>query len=187
MCGRATLTASPDDLREIFEVDSVPALPPRFNIAPSQPLLVVREPHKLELLTWGSKFVNAKVERATVRPANRCLVVIDGFYEWRSGDRQPFYFHRKDGKPFAVGGVTRSSEEACAIVTCPAGEGMIDLHSRMPLVLGRGDWEHWLAGEKPEATLEGFERYPVSRVVNRASNDVAECIEPIDDPNPPLL
>src|SRR5690349_9545035 len=82
MCGRATLTASPEDIRDIFEVDAVPAMPPRFNIAPSQPLLVLKVPHKLEVLTWASKFVNAKVETATTRPENRCLVVIDGFYEW---------------------------------------------------------------------------------------------------------
>ncbi len=184
MCGRATLTVSPDEIRDIFDVDAVPSMPPRFNIAPSQPLLVIKEPRKLDVLTWGPKFVNAKVETATVRPENRCLVVIDGFYEWRNGDRQPFYFHRKDKKPFAVGGVTRSSEAACAIVTCPATEGIVDLHSRMPLVLEKADWERWLSGERPKASLESFERYPVSRVVNKASNEVAECIEPIEDPRP---
>lgn len=181
MCGRATLTVSPDDIREIFEVDAVPAMPPRFNIAPSQPLLVQRVPGELAVLTWGPKFINAKVETATTKPENRCLVVIDGFYEWRHGDRQPFYFHRRDRRPFAVGGVTRSAEAACAIVTCPAGDGMKDLHSRMPLVLERQDWARWLAGERVSATLDAFRRHPVSRLVNKASNELPGY------PAPPLL
>lgn len=86
-----------------------------------------------------------------------------------------------------MGGVTRTSEPTRAIVTCPASEGMVDLHSRMPLILERGDWERWLEGERLGGTLEGFERYPVSRVVNCASNDVPACVEPIEDPSPRRL
>jgi putative SOS response-associated peptidase YedK len=179
VCGRATLVTPGDELREVFDLSETPALTPRYNIAPSQPIAVIRVPRRLELLKWGPKFINAKVEGVTARPANRCLVVLDGFYEWRSGDRQPFYFHRVDRKPFAVGGVTRTAEEACAIVTCPAGEGMIDIHDRMPLVLARVDWERWLDGEKPDATLAGVERYPVARLVNDFRNEDPRCIEPL--------
>jgi putative SOS response-associated peptidase YedK len=182
MCGRATLTVSIDDIREVFGPGDVPELPARFNLAPSQPLLVMRAPERFELLTWGPKFINAKIEHATTRPTNRCLVILDGFYEWRHGDRQPFYFHRADAKPFAVGGVTRTKEAACAIVTCPADERMIDLHSRMPLILSPGDWAGWLAGDRPEATLAGFDRYPVSRLVNSPKNDDSRCVEPAADP-----
>jgi putative SOS response-associated peptidase YedK len=167
-----------DELRETFGLDEVPEMPPRFNIAPSQPLPVIRTPGKLELLTWGPRFINAKIEAATTKPANRCLVVFDGFYEWRDSDKQPFYFHRVDRKPFAVGGVTRSANDACAIVTCPAGEGMADLHGRMPLVLAPDTWRAWLLGDKPEGALDGFERYAVSRIVNSAKNDDPRCIEP---------
>jgi putative SOS response-associated peptidase YedK len=179
VCGRATLVTSTEELRETFDLIDVPELSPRFNIAPSQPIPVIRVPRHLELMTWGPKFINAKVENATSRPENRCLVVFDGFYEWRDGDRQPFYFHRVDGKPFAVGGVTRTSMNACAIVTAPAIEGMIDLHSRMPLVLAKEDWQRWLAGDRLEGTLRGFERYPVSKTVNSPKNEVEACIAPI--------
>lgn len=180
MCGRATLVVSTEQLRETFDLVEVPELQPRFNIAPSQPLPAIRVPRHLELMTWGPKLINAKLEGATTKPGNRCLIVLDGFYEWRTGDRQPFYFRRIDRKPFAVGGVTRSAIDSCAIVTCPATEGMIDIHGRMPLVLSKDDWQGWLAGEKPMGTLAGMERYAVSRVVNTPKNDDARCIEPID-------
>ncbi len=182
MCGRATLTVVDDELREMFGVQDVPELSPRWNIAPSMPLPIIRTPGRMELMRWGAKghgFVNVRVETASARPENRCLVVLDGFYEWRDGDRQPFYFRRVDGKPFAVGGVIRGGE-ACAIVTCPAEEGVSDLHERMPQVLAKEDWTKWLAGAKPKATLGGFARYPVSRLVNSPANDDARCIEPID-------
>lgn len=178
MCGRATLTASPDELREVFDLDHVPDMPPRFNIAPSQPLPVIREPRRLELFTWGAPGrhrVNARVESAPVAPAARCLVVVDGFYEWRAGDRQPFYFHRVDHKPFAVGGVITGTG-MCVIATCPAAAAVVDIHDRMPVVLARGDWSRWLAGDKPAATLEGMDRYPVSKVVNSPRNDGPECL-----------
>jgi putative SOS response-associated peptidase YedK len=178
MCGRATLVTPDDVLREVFSLDELPEMPPRFNIAPSQPLPIIRTPGRLELVPWGSKFVNAKVESATTKPELRCLVVLDGFYEWRHGDRQPFYFHRADKKPFAVAGVLRSTENAAAIVTCPPGTLISDIHNRMPLVLGQGDWGAWLRGEKPHATLDGFERYAVSTVVNSPKNEDPRCIEP---------
>ena len=180
MCGRATLIVSTEELRETFDLIEMPELSPRFNIAPSQPMPVIRVPQRLELMTWGPKFINARIEGATAKRDNRCLVVLDGFYEWRNGDRQPFYFRRVDNKPFAVAGVTRTSMNACAIVTAPAGEGMIDLHSRMPLVLAADDWKAWLDGDKPTGTLAGMERWAVGRIVNNARNELPACIEPID-------
>ena len=105
MCGRATLITSPDELREIFGLDSLPDdLQPRFNIAPSQPLPVIRAPGRLELLPWGTKerrVINIRLERASTKPSSRCLVVVDGFYEWRGekGHRRPIWFHRRAAQP----------------------------------------------------------------------------------------
>jgi putative SOS response-associated peptidase YedK len=182
MCGRATLVASPEELREVFDLEELPELVPRYNIAPSQLLPVIRTPRKLELLPWTSKdrrVVNVRVESATVKPASRCLVVVDGFYEWRAEDRRPFYFHRVDKKPFALGGVLMGA--ACAIVTSPPLPAMVDIHDRMPLILSSHDWSAWLGGEKPAATMDGFERYPVSTTVNSVKNDDPRCIEPARD------
>ena len=177
MCGRATLTASPAELRDVFDLDELPAMPPRFNIAPSQPLPVIRTPGRLELLPWGTKerrVINVRLERATTKPGGRCLVVLDGFYEWRDADKQPFYFHRVDQKPFAVAGVLMGN--GAAIVTSEPLAGIIELHDRMPLVLAREDWSHWLEGARPAPTLEGFESYPVSTFVNSPKNDDSRCV-----------
>lgn len=179
MCGRATLTVSPDELRETFELEAAPPMPPRFNIAPSQPLPVIRRHGHLELLPWGTKerrVINVRVERATTKPAARCLVVLDGFYEWRDADKQPFYFHRVDRKPFALAGVVMGA--GAAVVTTEPLPGIVELHDRMPLVLAREDWRRWLEGDRPSPTLEGFESYPVSTFVNSPKNDDARCIEP---------
>lgn len=181
MCGRATLTVSPEELRDVFELQEMPAeMPPRFNIAPTQPLPVIRTPGHLELVPWGTKerhVVNVRIERATTAPANRCLVIVDGFYEWSAQDKTPFYFHRVDRKPFALGGVMLGN--GAAIVTAPALPGILDVHDRMPLILEKAQWEDWLSGERSHASLRGFERYPVSKVVNSPKNDDPRCIEPV--------
>jgi putative SOS response-associated peptidase YedK len=179
MCGRATLTSSPEELREVFDLEEAPTLAPRFNIAPSQPLPIIRTPGKLEFLPWGTKerrVINVRLRSATTKPASRCLVVVDGFYEWRAEDKQPFYFHRVDKKPFALGGVIMG--KGSAIVTTEPLPGIVEVHDRMPLILSKKDWSAWLQGEKPSATLEGFEGYPVSKVVNSPTNDDPRCIEP---------
>ena len=133
MCGRATLSTSPDELRQVFGLGETPTLTARYNIAPSQPIAVIRASaapasgaRRVELLRWGlvpswakdakigAKMINARVESLTTRPAfrdalehRRALVLVDGFYEWekRGAVRQPFFVHRADGKPFALAGL----------------------------------------------------------------------------------
>src|SRR5580658_5299822 len=124
MCGRATLSTSPEDLRELLGLDELPDLPPRFNIAPTQPIAVIREPHRLELLRWGlilpggnrhgAQGINARVETVARAPAyresfrkRRCLVVVDGYFEWKKLEkaRQPFLIRREDRKPLALAGI----------------------------------------------------------------------------------
>ncbi len=189
MCGRAALTASPEDLRDVFGLDDVPDLRPRYNIAPSRPVAVVRTHGTLELLRWGlipfwakdpkigHKLALARVETAATTPAfrgamrhRRCLVVVSGFYEWQHAgnrDRQPFFARRPDEKPFALAGVwdrwvSPEGEvvESCAILTQAARPPLDAIHARMPIVLERGTWERWLDA--------------------RASNDVGALLAPRD-------
>lgn len=110
MCGRATLRV-PVSLMGDFDIYAGGGLPEelvaRFNIAPTQPLTVLRTPGKLETMPWSTRehrAVNVRVEGASTKPENRCLVVIDGFYEWTK-DKQPFFFHRVDDAPFFLAGV----------------------------------------------------------------------------------
>jgi putative SOS response-associated peptidase YedK len=129
MCGRFTLTGRPHRLRERFGLAAAPELTPRYNIAPSQPVLVIPNrtqrvlrparwglvPHWASDLSGGHKMINARAEtlasRAPFRAAlerRRCLIPADGFYEWKHDGKQrraPFYVRRRDGEPFAFAGL----------------------------------------------------------------------------------
>jgi putative SOS response-associated peptidase YedK len=136
MCGRFTLFHSAEAIAEAFQVDTtdLPPLPPRYNIAPSQPVAAIvqipDEPkRKLHWLRWGLipswakdpaigyKLINARAETAFEKPSfrsafkhRRCLIPSDGFYEWQriegsKSKKQPYYFSLKDNDPFALAGL----------------------------------------------------------------------------------
>lgn len=130
MCARFTLSANPKQVATLFDLASVPELPPRYNIAPSQPIPAVRlndsGEREFAFLKWGLvpssatdesigyKMVNARAETVATKPSfreafrrRRCLIPADGFYEWLAeGNRKkPYYFHRPDRKPFAFAGL----------------------------------------------------------------------------------
>lgn len=131
MCGRYTLSSPTDLLADLLELDSVPDLAPRYNIAPTQEAAVVRVTGEtgartLDLLRWGlipfwskdpgigNRMINARAETVGEKPAyrtsfkrKRCLVPADGFYEWQAtgGPKQPFYFRFEGGGPFAMAGL----------------------------------------------------------------------------------
>lgn len=190
MCGRYTLSAPADVVAELFELSAVPAIEPRYNIAPTQEAPVVRLDRgggrRLHLLRWGlvpywagdpsigNRMINCRAETAAEKPAyrdhfrrHRCLVVADGFYEWRTeaGGKQPYWIHRPGGLPFAFAGLWsrwtggpagadggESAESAertreldtFTIVTVDASPNLRDLHDRMPAILHPADWSAWL-------------------------------------------
>jgi len=130
MCGRYTLYTHEDDLATLFEVETYP-LTPRYNIAPTQSVPVIRQRRDgtrvMEEMRWGlvphwvkdpkefkANLFNARSESAAEKPAfrdamrtHRCLVPASGFYEWRveEGGKQPYYVYRADGKPMAFAGL----------------------------------------------------------------------------------
>ncbi len=134
MCGRFFLTSPPDAVAEMFDYDARPNFPPRHNIAPTQPVLVVtadaagrRSP---QLMRWGflpawvkdpkgfPLLINARSEEAARKPAfraamrhRRCLIPANGFYEWQraaNGKKQPFAVRPVDDGPVAFAGVWES-------------------------------------------------------------------------------
>ncbi|KAA6187905.1 SOS response-associated peptidase [Thiohalocapsa marina] len=132
MCGRFVQCTDPDSLAEQFGLDRVCAVDPRYNVAPTQPVLAVRAEQtgasrrELIQLRWGlvpawSKgqdhrysMINARAESVADKPAyrnafrqRRCLIPADGFYEWQTGadGKQPFLIRRADGLPFAMAGL----------------------------------------------------------------------------------
>jgi len=205
MCGRATLSVSEQDLRELFGLEQIPLLNPRYNIAPSQDLPVIRVPHKLELLHWGlsdvghARGINVRAESVARAPryrdsfrARRCLVVVDGFFEWqrRGKSKQPFLVHRQDGKPFALAGIwerTADGEDTCAVITGQAQGVVAELHDRMPIIVPPNAYERWLDPEERKAidllapSAAELVSHPVSKAVNSPKNDDPRCVEPVPD------
>jgi putative SOS response-associated peptidase YedK len=129
MCGRYSIITNPEAMRRLFRYKEHPNFPLRFNVAPTQPIPIVRlmagECH-FALVRWGllpswvkdpKKFtllINARGETVAEKPAfraamkrRRCLIPADGFYEWKAGSprKQPYYIHAKSGAPFAFAGL----------------------------------------------------------------------------------
>jgi putative SOS response-associated peptidase YedK len=138
MCGRFTLRTPAREVAEAFGLAELPLFPPRYNIAPTQPLLAVRrmasaDGRQATWLKWGlvpswaqdpsigSRMINARGETAAEKPSfrtalarRRCLVPADGFYEWRREGkaRKPCYVRLADGRPFALAGLWEHWERA---------------------------------------------------------------------------
>jgi putative SOS response-associated peptidase YedK len=129
MCGRYTVTSAPEAIRALFRYAEQPNFPPRYNVAPTQPIPIVRlvdGQRHFALVRWGllpswvkdpkgfTLLINARGESAAEKPAfraamkrRRCLIPADGFYEWqKAGERKRlFYVRAKSGKPLAFAGL----------------------------------------------------------------------------------
>jgi putative SOS response-associated peptidase YedK len=222
MCGRFTLTTNQEKLAESFTEFEVPEqLSPRYNIAPSQPVAVVanNSQNKVEFFQWGlipawakdpsigNRMINARAETLAEKPSfknaykrRRCLVLADGFYEWRkepnSKAKTPMYIRLADDEPFAFAGLWESWHGpddslilSCTIITTTPNEFMAKIHNRMPVILPREVYARWLdpADHSPDQLnallkpypAEQMTAYPVSRVVNNPQNDAPDCIAPV--------
>lgn len=172
MCGRFTLTQTPQQVATAFGLTEVADFPARYNIAPSQPVGVIvqdRELNKREfrLMRWGlipswvkdtSKFanlINARGETVAEKPSfrsafkyRRCLIPADGFYEWKKtgGPKQPFYFSLSGQSIFAFAGLWEvwNDIETFTIVTTSANSLLQPIHDRMPVILQPKDYAEWL-------------------------------------------
>ncbi len=129
MCGRFTLRQSPGEVARHFDLDAVPTFEPRYNIAPTQQVLALRQtgdskeavflrwglvPSWAKDLSIGNRMINARAESITEKPSfrtafqrRRCLIVADGFYEWQTvdGKKQPVHFRFRDGRLFTLAGL----------------------------------------------------------------------------------
>jgi len=176
MCGRFTLHTPEPLLREAFGVgSSAPlGLKPRYNIAPSQPVPIVRNAEsgrEMVMARWGliphwskeakTKYstINARIETAAEKPTyrtsfkhRRCLIPADGFYEWKvvDGRKVPHHIRMRDGGPFALAGLWDHWEgdgeclESCSIIVMPANKVMTPLHDRMPAIIAPADYDLWM-------------------------------------------
>lgn len=174
MCGRFSFASPPEVVAEVFGLSEVPALEPRYNVAPTQPVAAVRHEEGqrcLVFLHWGlipawakdaalgARLINARAETVAEKPAfraalraRRCLVLADGFYEWarHGGAKQPYFITFADGRPFALAGLWErwvgggQRVESCTILTTTPNEVVAPLHDRMPVILPPPAFDLWL-------------------------------------------
>lgn len=223
MCGRFIMTFDPAQLRDAFPwLDIREDWEPRFNIAPTQPVAVIpnRGDNRLDFFQWGlipawakdpsigSRLINARAEtlaeKASFRNAyrrRRCLILADGFYEWKviAGQKrkQPILIKMQSGDPFGFAGLweTWSSPEgsqlnSCTIITTEPNELVREIHNRMPVILEKEAHALWLdPAEKKHQELQHLLKsypagemvaFPVSTLVNSPNNDNPACVIPLN-------
>lgn len=216
MCGRFAFYSPTEATAALFGATTAEEVKPRYNVAPTQYVAAVREgeedARELVMLRWGlvpfwakdpsigNRMINARAETVAEKPSfrnaykkRRCLVLADGFYEWRKeGDtKTPYFVSLADGSPFAFAGLwenwsSKESDESLqstAIITTDANDFMAQIHQRMPVVLLPEHAGRWLGGDM-ELLSEligqppSFQAWPVDRTVNNARNEGKELIEP---------
>jgi putative SOS response-associated peptidase YedK len=173
MCGRFALK-NPRAVKAAFDLKDMPELPPRYNIAPSQDIAIIRadpDGRHLSLAHWGLipvwakaadsgySTINARAETVDTKPSfrapfkrHRCIIPADGFYEWHEegGIKIPHHIGRKDGVPFALAGLwdrwkgPQGEVTSCTIIVTGANAFMKPLHDRMPVILAPQDYARWL-------------------------------------------
>jgi putative SOS response-associated peptidase YedK len=229
MCGRYSLFTPPAELADRFGVSVPDDFPARYNAAPGQQLPVVTAEHPDELTQqeWGllppwsddstGGLINARAETVHEKPtfreayqSRRCLVPVDGFYEWVETDsgKRPYRVALEGNEPFAMAGLwsrwtpsqkqtglgdfgggepDRSVDpvEAFTVLTTEPNDLVADLHHRMAVMLEPGEEERWLTEEDPRDLFEPYpadrmRAYPVSTLVNDPSNDSPQLVEPVE-------
>ncbi|MCJ7829957.1 MAG: SOS response-associated peptidase, partial [Desulfobacterales bacterium] len=193
-----------------------------YNVAPSQEVLAIVRRDRLNWLDkfhWGlvpfwardvaigSRLINARAETVAAKPSfrqafqkRRCLILADGFYEWKGpkGQKQPMFITLPSAAPFAFAGLwetwapkgeAEAAYRSCTIITTPAGESLREIHHRMPAVLKPESYDRWLDPQNRDAaalqaTLQSeiyreFVSRPVSLSVNAVGNNAPANIAPL--------
>ena len=216
MCGRFAFYSPAEATAALFGATAGGDREPRYNVAPTQDIAAVRASQAggLELvdLRWGlvpfwakdlaigNRMINARAETVAEKPSfrsafkkRRCLLLADGFYEWRkeADGKLPYFITRAVDEPMAFAGLwedwtdkeTGESIQSATIVTTAANEFMAELHQRMPVVLTPELAPRWLDTDDDllaayATVCPPLKAWPVSRNVNNPRNESADLIEP---------
>ncbi len=195
---------------------------PNYNVAPTQHVLVITrhaENNHLEQYHWGlvpfwakdkrigNRMINARSETVETKPSfrtafkkRRCLILADGFYEWKGekGQKQPMFLTLPKGKPFAFAGLweiwdNKGKEpiplKSCTILTREASESVRPIHHRMPVILEPEAYAPWLSTTNQDVDslldiiqtqiITELTSVPVSKQVNSVKNNSPDNIQPI--------
>ena len=228
MCGRFTQQRPTSELAEIFDAEDLFNDPGgRFNVAPTDEAAVVVQRDDRRAVVgyrWGlipnwsddpriaSRTFNARAETVATSPTfrdafrrRRCLVPVDGFYEWlRDGSsRQPMRIFDPTERPLALAGLWTGRQDpetglwhrTFTIVTTTPNEFMAPIHNRMPVVVPPAEWSRWLSSTTDVADLRplvepsdawALEAYAVPPLVNNVRNNGPELVERLQPPPEPL-
>ena len=197
MCNRFALP-SPEELAAHFGLSEIGEVPPRFNVAPGEQILVVRQAASARVLdrcTWGLRpawlrdprkpLLNVRAETLRGRPGSseaarrgRCLVPAGGFFEWRrvGRARQPYYFKLADSPLLALGAISdvpEAPDRHCAIVTTEPNALVAEVHDRMPVIVPREAYSAWLDPDLPLAEMQSLlVPYPAEQMTAYAVSSV---------------
>ena len=215
MCGRFTFVDI-EDIRERFNAEPI-NLKPNYNVAPTQNVPVIVNNGQLAMFKWGlipfwakdpsigNKLINARAESVDEKPSfkasfqrKRCLIIADGFYEWKKegASKRPHRIILKNKELFGFAGLwdtwkSPSGEivSSCTIITTTPNELMASIHNRMPVILSRDSERVWLDQGIVDSNLlksllfpypaELMLAYEVSSLVNSPKNNGPECLEPV--------
>ncbi len=214
MCGRFAFYSPSEATAALFGVSASIPVEPRFNIAPSQYIAAIRETdaagRELAMFRWGlvpfwardptigNRMINARAETVAEKPSfraayrhRRCLVLADGFYEWKKeGEgKVPYFISLDNGEPFAFAGLwetwqskeTAETIHSATLITTAANEFMSSVHHRMPIILRPDTADRWLAGDDDliadvAEKSPKFQAWPVDKRVNNARNEGEDLI-----------
>jgi len=219
MCGRFAFYSPSEAAVALFGVSTSIAVEPRYNIAPTQYIAAVRNDENKQreqvMLRWGlvpfwakeasigNRMINARAETVAEKPAyraayrhRRCVVLADGFYEWRREgvSKTPYFISLASGEPFALAGLWENwndkesgdSIQTTTLITTAANEFMAPLHHRMPVILESNSAGEWLAGSNDllddvAAITPALQAWPVDRRVNNARNEGEGLVSAVGD------
>ena len=225
MCGRKTLTRDVQSIIEemaIEEWQDADLYTPSFNIAPTQsnPIMIDHMGRRVKLMKWGlipnwakdesigSKLINARSETLLQKPSfqklvpqKRCVVITDGYYEWKKASRKsiPYFIHHPGNKLLPIAGLWDAWENplgkkifSYTVITTTPSPIVKDIHYRMPVILKSKDIDPWIQVHHTSISdamsllkpyLDELKLFQVSSMVNSPKNNRKECILPLNGSN----